>query len=895
MSSTLAVDVKLRPRLGPYYSARRQRVEIGSTQAVYFDVVHALTGALVPGATGVSALAWLPGTAGTDAPGQPLQVVEATPGTLRVEVPADIPGTWRIWLAITDPSFETGEIVFDVPDDGGAPAQLNIAEWRSLQASAAAAAVSAAGPEARRVALAEGAAAAKPFADAAADSEAAAIDEATKAAAASTLAVNAQQAAGGSKTDAALAAANAQAALAQVSTLIAGAAALGTQLSAAAGFNNPAIATGQTFFVATPAGAVLYVKGATLEATQPSTNPALVLPAAGAVDQRLPLDGSKPMQGALALGGNAVTGVSQIDLALVGLQDDDYVHLLRPLGPDGLPRLFAALNKRNGMLALGALEDESRVRLALALYGAGLSLPAVTVGEDGLLDLFSVAIAAGQTGRSFALNVRDGTVSLGALDAESRARVGRDLFGAGIDISTAEIDDAGIVDVFGLKNPAGQRTRSVGINPRTGEVALGALDRDSRQRLAADLTSFIGGRPLGVASLASSITYVPQGGQSLATGEITVTNPAIPANEPVILSTAPLSPNAWMLNTGLRGVLGQALDATKLTDFAPAQDDFDGFRGQSPGSAMMAHLHRENLKRGILHDMVWRGHARGGRTIAQLQEGSGSFENAVTELQKAVFIAAAYGREISMPAIVWTQGEQDRATAEQTYLDALVTLRNSYNARMLPVLPAGHPAIALLMDQVSASSNAGPGTPAQIAQYRAARDLAGFYLVGPHYQLLLSDTVHLRAEGYALLGEYQARAWHQIFRLGNASWKPVMPTSVSRSDNVVRVVLNRPDGAPIVYDATTLPPHPNGAWGFEYEGASITNVALTDGAAGIIDITLSSAVGGKLSYAWTSFGGGYGVRAGAWGNVRDDYAGRSVTLPRMTLLNWCVTFQETVA
>lgn len=143
MSSTLAVDVILRPRLGPYYSARRQRVTSGSTQAVYFDVVNALTGDLFPDPTGTSALVWLPGTAGTDAPGQPLEVTEYAPGTLRVDVPADLPGAWRVWLQITGPSVETAEIVFDVPDDGGLPVLLTLEEWRSVQAAGAAAGASA--------------------------------------------------------------------------------------------------------------------------------------------------------------------------------------------------------------------------------------------------------------------------------------------------------------------------------------------------------------------------------------------------------------------------------------------------------------------------------------------------------------------------------------------------------------------------------------------------------------------------------------------------------------------------------------------------------------------------------------------------------------------------------
>lgn len=751
--------------------------------------------------------------------------------------------------------------------------------------------------------------AARPFAEAAAESEQIALDAADLArddrivaagAAANALtrantATAAAATATGKASDAVAAASSAQTALGLMSSMIAGAAALGTKLSAADGFADAAIAVGKPFFVAVDGNAVLYVKGSNLAGTVPSTNPALTVPgvdtlnsALSAVDERLPLDGSVAMTGSLPLGDNAILNVRRIDMAASVAGDDDYLHVLAPIGTDGEARLFAALNCRTGLLALGALEDESLARLAFDLYGSGVTVTEVQAGDENLVDLFALPLANGQTARSFAVNVRDGTVSIGALDDESRERVARDLYGAGVAISTAEPDEAGIVDLFGLKTPEGFLTRSVGVNPRTGEVALGALDQDSLARLAADLPN--SGR-LGTAALAPTITLIPQAGQSLATGEIR--EASLAADEPLLLSGAPLAPNCWMLNTGLRGVLGQTLDVARIVDFVPAQDEADGSRGQVPGSAMMARLHAENCRRGILHDMVWRGHAQGGRAIAQLSEGTAPFENGIREIERAIAIAARYGREVELPAIIWTQGEQDRTTPEQTYFDALIALRSAYNARLLPLLPAGHPQIALVMDQVSASSYSGAGTPAQIAQYRAARDVAGFYLVGPHYQLALSDSVHLRAKSYAILGEYQARCWHEVFRLGKSTWRPVMPLSAVRSGTAITLTLNRPYGGNIVLDTDTLPMRAN--YGFEYSGANIVGVQITNAAAGIVRIDLDAAAPGTLSYAWTSVGGGYGERAGAWGNIRDDSAVRAVTLPRVALPNWLVTFQEIVA
>jgi hypothetical protein len=118
MSGSIPPDVFLRPRLGAAASQRRQRKFIGSDVYVYFDVVSSLTGALVPGATGLAAWYWLDATEGDDSPAQPVELVEITPGTLRMLVHGTTPGTYTAKADVETPSSQAATLTFDVLDDG---------------------------------------------------------------------------------------------------------------------------------------------------------------------------------------------------------------------------------------------------------------------------------------------------------------------------------------------------------------------------------------------------------------------------------------------------------------------------------------------------------------------------------------------------------------------------------------------------------------------------------------------------------------------------------------------------------------------------------------------------------------------------------------------------------
>jgi hypothetical protein len=143
MSGSLPADVILEPRLGPRSSKNRGRTTVGSAQPVYFDVRDRNTGDLVPGATGVAGIYWLPGTVGQDSEAQPLSLVEISPGTWMGLVPVDLPGTFTVWGSIETPSRQTAEIVFDATSLGNIPVSTGTPAYSAVQAVAAAAAASA--------------------------------------------------------------------------------------------------------------------------------------------------------------------------------------------------------------------------------------------------------------------------------------------------------------------------------------------------------------------------------------------------------------------------------------------------------------------------------------------------------------------------------------------------------------------------------------------------------------------------------------------------------------------------------------------------------------------------------------------------------------------------------
>jgi uncharacterized protein (DUF433 family) len=145
MSGSLPADVILEARVGVGPVAGRRRISLGSDAIISVTVLDSQTRKPLAGATGQSALYWLPGTVGDLSVAQPLVPIEAAPGDWRMTVPGRIPGSHVTWFSIERPVRKTVVLVFDV----GSAGQLSLTgtrtiPWSNIEAVAAAAGASAA-------------------------------------------------------------------------------------------------------------------------------------------------------------------------------------------------------------------------------------------------------------------------------------------------------------------------------------------------------------------------------------------------------------------------------------------------------------------------------------------------------------------------------------------------------------------------------------------------------------------------------------------------------------------------------------------------------------------------------------------------------------------------------
>jgi hypothetical protein len=132
--------------------------------------------------------------------------------------------------------------------------------------------------------------------------------------------------------------------------------------------------------------------------------------------------------------------------------------------------------------------------------------------------------------------------------------------------------------------------------------------------------------------------------------------------------------------------------------------------------------------------------------------------------------------------------------------------------------------------------------------------------------------------------------------IDGTAWKPLSPTSVSRTDNVITATFHVPV-PPLQFDTTLVLPKAN--QGFEYFDNSavpptITNVQIVGNT---VRITLSATPTGankRLRYAYTGTVGHVGANQSGSprGNLRDSDA--TPSLYGNPLYNWAVTFDKPV-
>ncbi|HEX9058611.1 MAG TPA: dockerin, partial [Clostridia bacterium] len=193
------------------------------------------------------------------------------------------------------------------------------------------------------------------------------------------------------------------------------------------------------------------------------------------------------------------------------------------------------------------------------------------------------------------------------------------------------------------------------------------------------------------------------------------------------------------------------------------------------------------------------------------------------------------------------------------------------------------------------------GTASTLATWKAGVDYPGDIIcAGPKYQYsYYTDAVHLNAIGYQELGEKYAEVYYNRVVLKN-DWKPLEPTSATKSGNVITVNFNVPV-LPLAWDTTLQAPNQSvNEWkngkGFEVTASgskvTISSVAISGSSVQITCANNLPSSGVKVAYALTS----QAARSGGtirWGLLRDSdpFKGSSTGVVQP---NYCVSFEMQV-
>ena len=294
-------------------------------------------------------------------------------------------------------------------------------------------------------------------------------------------------------------------------------------------------------------------------------------------------------------------------------------------------------------------------------------------------------------------------------------------------------------------------------------------------------------------------------------------------------------------------------------------------------------------------------HGVSGYTYSQLKKGTGPFSTGMTQVTNAKSAAIALGRTSRVIGVTTIHGETDNynGVSGATYQGYLEEWQNDYDTDVKAITGQSNEVI-LFLDQMSSfmSSYANDATSEiPIYQlYAAEENPSEIVLVAPKYFFNYSDRHHLTGASTRWLGEYYGKVIKKVV-LDQASWRPLSPTLVSRTDNIIYADFHVPAGN-LVFDTTLVSPRTN--YGFEYydttNSATITNVEIID--TNTVKVTLSNVPTGsnqRLRYAYTGIPGtntGAQNAGSAAGNLRDTDSYSS--LYGNTLYNWAVHFDEGV-
>jgi hypothetical protein len=245
--------------------------------------------------------------------------------------------------------------------------------------------------------------------------------------------------------------------------------------------------------------------------------------------------------------------------------------------------------------------------------------------------------------------------------------------------------------------------------------------------------------------------------------------------------------------------------------------------------------------------------------------------NGVVAMQN---LATKAGKNFTVRAVLWTQGETDFLNSSLTYYNDLKTLQTNLQTDIQSITRQ-ITSVPFIFSQLSANETqprvgnlytcpdgqaacvddpTGAAAPlATIAQWKLQHDFPNlFYLTGPKYQYTYpsNGSFHLDTPSYSKLGAESAIAAKRLFLDGNAhTYAGVYPASISLSGSTITATFYTPNSECLTTDTTTVPnPHRNGVYdtvgkGFQFfqTGSSLKDNACSGSChnGGITDVSIS--------------------------------------------------------
>lgn len=382
----------------------------------------------------------------------------------------------------------------------------------------------------------------------------------------------------------------------------------------------------------------------------------------------------------------------------------------------------------------------------------------------------------------------------------------------------------------------------------------------------------------------SKYYYILSTGQSLSTGYDAT--PPISTYQPY---------NNLMFSTGV--------EATS-TPLIPLVESGQGENGnvETPSSGIV------NTLRALSTDykpFIIGLHGHNGTEYSGLAKGTSYYNKGMTQLANAKAYVEGLDAQLVPVGVTVIHGENDYfAGNSSSYQSSLEQWQADYESD-INVLMGTNNILPMFIDQMNTGLT-GELAVAQLEAHKANPEK--IFLVGPKYQYEYhSDHLHLKNIDSLLLGEMYGKVMRKVL-FEEVSWNPLMPTSVSRSGNIITISYHNPYGT-LAIDTTTVAMRPD--YGFEFvqtdgNAVSIENVQLINNDSQV-RITLSEEPNGsdqKVRYAWTCSGGygGYPNCGGSLdstrvgGNIRntDSSVSPAPNSSGLPLYDWSVTFEEPV-